>query len=217
MSVSKVFDGDTFRTTTGEKVRLLGINTPEVAHDQQAAQPYGNEAKRRLVSLIAGKSVQLRTDKEKKDKYGRTLAQVYLRNGGWINRQLVSEGLAHVYTFVPNTYWAKALLTTEQRARNEMAGIWKSKTFRILDAGELSPRHIGQFRLVRGFVKPVQSWRFKLGELIVSVPRKYRSWFDRTQLPTAGKKVIVRGKIRTSITGQLYLALHSPFDLEEYF
>ena len=214
VTVTQVFDGDTFRTRTGEKIRLLGINTPEVAHHDQAGQPYGKEAKRRLVSLIAGKSVLLRMDKEKRDKYGRTLAQVFLRNGGWINKQLVAEGLAHVYTFMPNSYWAAALLKAEKRARKEMAGIWKTDAFRILSAKDLGPRHIGQFRLVRGYVKSSQPWQFKLGKLQVSVPRNYRQWFHTSQLPKTGDKVIVRGKVRTSATGQLYLALHSPFDLE---
>ncbi|MFQ5519572.1 MAG: thermonuclease family protein, partial [Mariprofundus sp.] len=102
VSVASVFDGDTFRTSSGEKVRLLGINTPEIAHGSQPGQAYASKAARRLSSLIGGKSVQLRTDKEKRDKYGRTLAQVYLRDGQWVNRILVEEGLAQVYTFAPN-------------------------------------------------------------------------------------------------------------------
>ena len=214
VTVAKVFDGDTFRTASGEKIRLLGINTPEIGHDHQVAQPYGKEAKRRLISLIAGKSVQLRLDKELRDKYGRTLAQVFLRNGAWINRQLVAEGLAHVYTFMPNSYWAAPLLEAEKRARNRKAGIWKTELFRILDANGLAPHHIGQFHLVRGFVKSIQPWRFQLGKLQVSVAQNDRQWFHQAQLPRAGEKVIVRGKIRTSVTGQLQLSLHSPFDLE---
>ncbi|OIO69544.1 MAG: nuclease [Zetaproteobacteria bacterium CG1_02_53_45] len=215
VTVANVFDGDTFRSTSGEKVRLLGINCPEIAHGRQAAQPYGEEARRRLISLIGGQTVQLRPDSEKKDKYGRTLAHVYLRNGGWINALLVSEGLAYVYTFMPNHRSTEQLLKAEHLARNNMAGIWKSETFRILESRELGPRHIGQFRLVRGRVKAApQPWQFKLGELSVSVPRNFRQWFTPAQLPQAGSQVLVRGVIRMSVNRQLYLALHSPFDLE---
>ena len=214
VTVNTVFDGDTFRTIAGEKIRLLGINCPEVAHDRQAAQPYGNEAKRRLESLIAGKTVRLQLDSDKKDKYGRTLAHIYLRNGAWINEYLVREGLAHVYTFMPNHRGTEQLLKAERLARNNMAGIWKSADFRILDSHELTPRFIGQFRLVRGTVQSVQPWRFNMRKLTVSVPRKHRQWFTPAQLPKTGQKVIVRGIIRMSVTRQLYLALHSPFDLE---
>jgi len=214
VSVAYIFDGDTFRTRSGERVRLLGINTPEIAHNAQAEQPYAKQAKRRLTQLIQGKSVQLRLDKEKKDKYGRTLAQIYLRDGRWINDILVAEGLAQVYTFTPNVYWADALLKTEHMARTDMRGLWRSSRFRILNATDISARNIGQFRLVRGYVDAAQTWRFRLGKkLAISIPRKYRQWFTPADLPHHGQKVIVRGVIRVSSTGSLYLALHSPFDM----
>jgi len=215
VNVTYIFDGDTFRTRNGERIRLLGINTPEVAHNAQRQQAYSKKAKRRLTQLIMGKPVRLRLDKEKKDKYGRTLAQVYLRDGRWVNDILVAEGLAHVYTFAPNFYWADALLRTEKTARTDMRGLWKSSRFRILNVGEVSPRHIGQFRLVRGYVDALQAWRFRLGKkLSISVPRKFQQWFTASDLPKNGQKVILRGTIRISSTGQRYLALHSPFDME---
>jgi len=216
VSAAYIFDGDTFRTRSGERIRLLGINTPEVAHNDQREQAYAKEAKRRLSQLILGKSVQLRLDREKQDKYGRTLAQVYLRDGRWVNKILVAEGLAHVYTFAPNFHWTDALLRSEQIARRDMRGLWKSSRFRVLDASEISPRHIGQFHLVRGYVDAVQAWRFRLGKkLTVSIPRKSRQWFTLSDLPQHGQKVILRGVIRTSVTGHLFLALHSPFDMQQ--
>ena len=93
VSVDYVLDGDTFKTKQGEKIRLLGINTPEIRHDTSPAQPFGNAAKRALQDLIAGKQVRLTFDKEKKDKYGRTLAHAYLRDGLWVNAALVEQGV----------------------------------------------------------------------------------------------------------------------------
>jgi len=212
--VASVFDGDTFRARSGERIRLLGINTPEVGHGNQPEQPYAKQAKLRLIQLITGKSVQLRLDKEKQDKYGRTLAHIYLRDGRWINNIMVAEGLAHVYTFAPNFYRADELLQSESLARNDMRGLWKSSRFRVLDASNISSRHIGQFHLVRGYVKDVQKWRFKTGKLTVSVPRKSRQWFTPADLPHHGQKVLLRGVIRTSTSDRLYLALHSPYDIE---
>jgi len=95
-----------------------------------------------------------------------------------------------------------------------MRGLWKSNRFRILDASEVSSRQIGQFHLVRGYVDAVQGWRFRLGrKLTISVPRKSRQWFTPADLPHNGQKVILRGVIRTSVTGHLFLALHTPFDM----
>ncbi|MFQ5518637.1 MAG: nuclease, partial [Mariprofundus sp.] len=118
------------------------------------------------------------------------------------------------YTFAPNFRWAGALQKAENRASNDMRGMWKSARFKILDATAISSRHIGQFRVVRGYVSHVHPWRFKLGKLSISVPRKYRQWFTAADLPQQGTKIRLRGTIRTSIKGQLYLALHSPFDME---
>ena len=213
VQVGAVFDGDTFRTRAGEKVRLLGINSPEVAHGKQAAQTYGEQAKRKLKALLANQLVQLRMDREKRDKYGRTLAQVYLRDGRWVNEIMVREGLAHVYTFAPNFYWTDTLLKAEALARNDMRGMWKSTRWRVLDASEVDKHSIGQFRLVRGYVDAVQLWRFRLNKLSVSVPREYRQWFVSADLPRDGDTVTIAGVIRISSRGNLYLSLHSPYDL----
>ena len=214
VEVSRVIDGDTFRTRAGEKVRLLGINTPEIAHDAQAAQPFGIDAKRRLEQLISGKTVRLQLDRDKKDNYGRTLAQVYLRDGRWVNEQLIRDGLAVVYTFAPNFQWAGRLIKAELFARNSMKGIWKSERFKVLDSADLSARLIGQFRLVRGRIKAAGPFRFQMGKLTVTIPRNARQWFASSPMPQDGQRVIARGRIRTSAGGGLFLALHSPYDLE---
>ncbi|MDQ6974766.1 MAG: thermonuclease family protein, partial [Mariprofundaceae bacterium] len=81
VTVAKVYDGDTFQTRQGEKIRFLNLNTPEVQHRDSQAQVGGNRAKKALTDLILGKQVRLRLDQEKKDRYGRTLAQVWMRDG----------------------------------------------------------------------------------------------------------------------------------------
>ena len=100
--VSKVIDGDTVELGTGEKVRLLGINTPE------RGQPYYEESKKRLKELIEGKEVTLEKDITDKDQYGRLLRHVFLDNEN-VNTKLVREGLATVYTISPNVKYDKEL------------------------------------------------------------------------------------------------------------
>ncbi|MDQ6992424.1 MAG: thermonuclease family protein [Mariprofundus sp.] len=209
-----IYDGDTFRTSKGERIRLLGINTPEVGHNRQRPQPFSKEASKRLKQLIAGKVVQLSFDKERRDIYGRTLAQLYLRDGRWINKILVREGLAQLYVFEPNHRWSRALLAAEQQARAEKLGLWSSKRFKIVAATNIRNRHIGQFRLVTGTIKQAKKWGFKLARLHISIPHKYRSFFKHPPTLKAGQPVTVRGVIRTSPAGDYFLALHSPFDIE---
>lgn len=214
VDVGTVIDGDTFHTKAGEKIRLLGINAPEIAHNQKAGEPRGQQAKQLLTQLITGKTIKLRGDIEKQDSYGRTLAQLYLRNGIWVNEQLVRSGLAYVYTFPPNIRWASRLLQAEAEARSAKRGIWRTDSFGVLEADKVAAKQIGQFRLVHGKVSSAEQWRFKLGQLTVTVPRDKRRWFAKSPLPEDGDVVTVRGKIRTASGGGLFLALHSPYDLE---
>ncbi len=215
VKVARVYDGDTFRSTDGEKIRLLGINAPEIAHGTEPGQPLGQRAKAALIRLVAGRVVRLKQDVVRRDTYGRLLAQVYLRDGRWVNGLLVGAGYAFVYTFPPNLRWAPALLLLEKTAREKRLGIWSSRRFRVLPATHIGRQHIGQFRLVAGTVShpAADGFGFRLDGLRISVPRKYQTYFDPPPGLRAGQHVIVRGTIRTAAS-RLYLALHSPYDLE---
>jgi endonuclease YncB( thermonuclease family) len=211
-----VFDGDTFKTSDGVKVRLLGIDAPETAHGMEPGEPLGNSARRHLQALIEGELVRLDFDTEKRDIYGRLLAHVYLRDGDWVNASMVRYGLAMVYTFPPNLRHAAALARVERIARRQQKGIWKTPRFAVLTPKDVGTRHAGQFRLVRGTVTKLKKngYDFRLGELNVSVPRKYRPYFPRPPGWQDGDRVVAHGTIRISRSGRLYLALHSPSDLE---
>ena len=90
--VSRVIDGDTFETITGEKVRLIGINAPEIG------DIFGNESKDHLYKLITGIEIELVSDNfsNNTDKYGRSLRYVYI-NGDDVNKQMISDGYAIAY------------------------------------------------------------------------------------------------------------------------
>jgi len=215
VKVAWVYDGDTFRAANGQRIRLLGINAPEIAHGTEPGQPWGERAKQALIRLIGNRMVRLKLDTEHRDIYGRLLAQVYLRDRRWVNGALVEHGHAVVYTFPPNLRWAAALLRLEKTARERQLGIWGLPRFHVLSATRVGRRHIGQFRLVEGSIRSTNAngFGFRLGVLHISVPRKYRPYFKPPPRLRVGQHVIVRGTIRTG-GGRLYLALHSPYDLE---
>ncbi len=215
VQVGKIYDGDTFQTRSGERIRLLGINTPEVAHPSSPAQPMGKEATRALRKLISGKVVRLAFDEQRRDIYKRTLAQVYLRNGDWVNAKMIDLGMAHVYSFTPNLRWAGKLISREQKARRDKRGIWNTRRFGMLKAGKVKAANLGQFRVLSGKIDSVgkKGFSFRMQGLKISIPRKYRSFFINKPRLRAGDSVVVHGVVRSSSSG-LYLALHSPFDLE---
>lgn len=103
-TVDYVIDGDTIDviTPTGEtqRVRLLGINTPEVSHDDEPGQCGGEAATEQLRALLPeGTSVHLQSDTaaDDQDRYGRLLRYVELENGADIGHELISAGYAHAW------------------------------------------------------------------------------------------------------------------------
>ncbi|MDX8389448.1 MAG: thermonuclease family protein [Mariprofundaceae bacterium] len=216
VKVSRVIDGDTFRTAGGEKVRLLGINAPEIAHGTKPGQPGGLAAKKALTSRIHGKMVRLKFGREHRDRYGRLLAHIYLRDSTWVNGELVKSGHALVYTFAPNFRRAKDLLREEKSARRSLRGIWSMKRFRMLSSERVGRTQIGQFRVIRGKVvarKSHYSWKLS-GGFSVTIPRKRRKDFIGVPEIHLNDEVMVRGKVRVSRSGGYGLSIYTAFDVE---
>ena len=124
--VRSVVDGDTFRLETGERVRLLGINAPEYEPWKNNVEYYGKEAAEYARKILGGKRVVLERDTEEKDKYGRTLAYVYLESGEFVNLLLVQEGFARARYYAPNGRYRKMLGEAQQKARLSKKGMWAS-------------------------------------------------------------------------------------------
>jgi len=118
IKVTRIIDGDTFETETGDKVRLIGINAPEIS------DVFGEEAKRHLAELIEGKTIEIRTDNISKDRdrYNRLLRYVIL-NGTDINQLMIADGFAFAYLkyhFDKAEEYKQSQLTAKQNSN----GIW---------------------------------------------------------------------------------------------
>src|SRR5262245_21477401 len=94
--VNSVFDGDTIDVSTYGRVRLLGIDAPEVSHGLDTGAPYGREARERLAGVILRRWVRLELEGPRLDVFNRHLAYVVTEDGQCINTLLVREGLARV-------------------------------------------------------------------------------------------------------------------------
>ena len=119
-----VDDGDTIVLSGGERVRYLGIDAPEVAHKDKAAEPFGNEARAFNKKLVQGRRINLEVGEQQRDHYGRLLAYVFLEDGTFVNGELVRHGYAHLLRRQPRlTHW-KRLLDLQRQALKEKRGIW---------------------------------------------------------------------------------------------
>ncbi len=121
--VKYVIDGDTIILTNGEKVRYVGIDTPE------RGQCWYRQAKEFNRKLVSGKKIRLERDKSNRDRYQRLLRYVYVQNSPeekeiFVNLELVKAGLARAKEYKPDTKYASILEQAESYARTNKVGLW---------------------------------------------------------------------------------------------
>jgi endonuclease YncB( thermonuclease family) len=123
--VRLVIDGDTIDVATVGRVRLLGIDAPEIGRGYDTSAPYGREARERLTRLILHRWVRLEQDGASLDVYSRHLAYVVTEDGVCVNATLVREGLARVSARLPLTRLPE-LQRAEAEAQAFRRGMWGS-------------------------------------------------------------------------------------------
>ena len=122
--VVNVHDGDTLTCRGGMRVRLVGIDAPELSQE-----PFGRQAREALKALVpVGSRVELEEDVAPKDQYGRTLAYAW-RSGLLINWVMIRAGWALELTYPPNVQYVDPLRDAQRRARDEGRGLWAERGF----------------------------------------------------------------------------------------
>ncbi len=124
VKVRWVDDGDTIVVAGGERVRYLGINTPEVAHKDEPGEPFGDEAKAFNKKLVQGRWINLELAEQQRDPYGRLLAYVFLADGTFVNGKLVRQGYAHLLRKQPKLRYWERLLALQRQALKKKKGMW---------------------------------------------------------------------------------------------
>jgi micrococcal nuclease len=122
--VVHVWDGDTVTLAGGQRVRLLGIDAPELEREGWPAEFLAHKSTAVLAQIILDKRVRLEYDQLRYDQYGRLLAYLFLQDGVMVNAELVRQGLAHVYIVAPNTGYQEELLAAQHEAMEARRGIW---------------------------------------------------------------------------------------------
>lgn len=130
--VVRVVDGDTIMVELDgqeERVRYIGIDTPESAIPNEPPECYGPEASDANAELVAGETVYLERDASDRDQYGRLLRYVFIDPDGdgellFVNRELVLEGYADARRYEPDTSRAEQLAAAERQAKDADRGLW---------------------------------------------------------------------------------------------
>jgi micrococcal nuclease len=123
VKVLRVVDGDTIEIEGGQRVRYIGIDTPETVDPRKPVQCFGKEAAAKNRVLVEGQEVRLEKDISDTDRYGRLLRYVYVGDT-LINELLVSEGYAHASSYPPDVKYQEKLRAAEEEARAEERGLW---------------------------------------------------------------------------------------------
>jgi micrococcal nuclease len=126
--VQRVVDGDTLVLGSGERVRLIGVDTPEFERPNSPVEYFAKEAAAFTKRLAEGKLVRLEFDPanahiEHKDRFGRTLAYTFLEDGTLINAEIIRQGYGHAYTRYPFSRMEE-FRRLEREAREQARGLW---------------------------------------------------------------------------------------------
>ncbi len=126
--VVRVVDGDTIRVRIDgveERVRYIGIDTPELSHPTLGVEPFGAVASSFFEQLAGGRRFCLERDVSDRDRFGRLLRYAWLEDGTMVNERLVAAGMARVVTFPPDVKYIEERLLPAQRSAAEAGrGIW---------------------------------------------------------------------------------------------
>jgi micrococcal nuclease len=125
-TVKYVNDGDTIVLSKGTRVRYIGINSPEIDHDRQKAQPYGYAARDYNRQMVLNRKIRLEFDLERHDRYGRLLAYVFLPDGIFLNEHLLQMGYAYFLFRKPNLKYNQRLLEVQRAAMQAGQGLWNN-------------------------------------------------------------------------------------------
>lgn len=130
VAVVRVVDGDTVVVAPATKLRLIGMDTPETVDPRRPVQCFGREASARAHELLDGTAVWIEYDASQGrfDRYGRTLAYVWLADGRLFEQVMIGEGYAHEYTYDLPYRYQDLLIGAERAARNTDRGLWSPET-----------------------------------------------------------------------------------------
>jgi endonuclease YncB( thermonuclease family) len=195
--VAHVIDGDTLVLSNETRVRLIGIDAPELGRDGAPDAPFADEAREAVRASVDGSAgrVQLLAGRDDRDRHGRTLAHVYAASGTNLSELLLRRGLALLSSFPPNLGFLDCYREAELAARQAGIGLWRLPP---VDAGAAAGHEEGFLRIrgrVRGLDRGQGMTRIRLdGGLRLRIHEGDRRHFDVSFLEALRDRIVeVRG------------------------
>ena len=180
-------DGDTLHLENGDKVRLVGINTPEIGRGGEASEPLAEQARAALGQLVdSARAVGVVDGKMARDRHGRRLGHIYDQDGASLVAQLLADGWGFHVAVAPNFTHLDCFQAAEQRARTAGLGVWSEPALAVRRVQQLTPGE-GGFERVAGTVTRVSfkenGWWIQLdGKVGLQIKHADQARFDRSQL-----------------------------------
>jgi endonuclease YncB( thermonuclease family) len=201
VGVRQVVDGDSLHLVDGRKVRLIGINSPELGRDGKTDEPLAVKARDELEKMLAAQVIKLKLGPDNTDRYGRTLAYVMLPDGSSAGEKMLRMGLASMIAIPPNVGHLDRYRQAEVSARQQRIGIWAHPFYQPTAASSLDHTKTG-YRFVHGRIQRVGKSRkyyyFDLSpNFSIAIKRDHWHYFGGSPERWQGRNIIVRGWITT--------------------
>lgn len=210
-----VYDGDTVKLKDGRRLRLIGINTPEVGNKDKPVQPLAEAARAALQDLLDthNGTLLLQYGQEEHDHYGRLLAHVFLEDGGNVAVSLLQQGLATTLVVPPNAWGIRCYQVIENKARHDRRGLWALPGYQPQQAHTL-PLDSRGFRIVQGRVSGLRNSRYTVwvdldGPLVLQIAKKDLDYFDSLEA-LVGQQIEARGWIKQDRDDGLRMKIRHP-------
>lgn len=223
--ISRVVDGDTIHLKDKTKIRIIGINTPELAHYPKQAEPLAAESTKFVEKLLPlNTKIYLINGKQRQDRYGRKLAHVFLKNGENLAAMLLEKGLASAIVVPPNDRFNQCYFAIEKRIRKRLnaknKSVWSHPYFKYMDANKINKSNTG-FKFIKGKIQRLGKsrdsiWLQLAPKFAIRIKRKDFQFFKDVNLnrlnfeQVKNKTIYVRGWI-TIWKKEFYLQLRHPY------
>lgn len=158
VTVRYINDGDTLVLADDNRIRIIGINTPELGYKDKPDQPLAAQARERLRSYLQSGIAFIVYGEQRHDRYGRILAHVFDERHNNVGAQLILDGLGFAVSIPPNLRYRECYHNAEQQARVAKRGVWANPYFRAIAADKL--KYSG-FNRVQGCVQRIRKYRDK--------------------------------------------------------
>lgn len=219
VTIDYVIDGDTVILGDETRLRLVGIDTPEIDHENPGnTQPGAAEARRFLIDLLdSDRQYPLVLDSEHEDRHGRLLGHLFLADGTNVQARLLTRGLAVPLVMPPNLRFLDCYRTAAESARKQRRGLWSLPQYRPVEARELDAGTRG-YRVIEGTVTRIGKSRTSLwvnlgdGFALRILRRDLPRFTDPDIDSLKGRRIRARGRVYHR-NNQLRIQLRHPAEL----